>query len=264
MQSDKQTLHLNAKVWIEQGKDNLAGAVEIGLLLAIAETGSINQAAKSLGRSYKWAWDTVEAMNGMADSPLVVRETGGKNGGGTRLTERGEQLVAGFQAIERAHAAYVGALSDEAASLDPDSLPLLSKLALKTSARNQLFGVVQEINEAARNNEVVLRLHGDLLLRVQITHPSIENLALYVGKEAVALIKALWIDIVPASSSAPAGWNALPGKIQSMENGEAAMSLPHYGRLFGMISDEDAARLKEGDDVLAVFDSKSVILGVPY
>ena len=264
MDGEKSTMHLNAQVWIEQGSNNLAGASEIGLLQAIAETGSINQAAKTLGRSYKWAWDTVAAMNALADAPLVLRETGGKNGGGTRLTEHGEQLVAGFQAIARAHAAYVAALSTEAADLAPESLPLLRKLALKTSARNQLFGTVTEINPAACNSEVMLRLAGGVPLRVQITQPSIENLGLAVGQEAVALIKALWVQITPASEQVPDGWNALSGQLQSIENGEASISLAHYGRLAGMISDDRAARLREGDQALAVFDSRSVILGVPY
>ena len=264
MQDEKPTMHLNAQVWIEQGSNNLAGAAEIGLLQAIVETGSINQAAKTLGRSYKWAWDTVAAMNALADAPLVLRETGGKNGGGTRLTERGEQLVAGFQAIARAHAAYVAALSNEAADLAPESLPLLRKLALKTSARNQLFGVITDINPAACNSEVMLRLSGGVPLRVQITQPSIENLGLTVGQEAVALIKALWVQIVPAGEPTPDGWNALNGRLQSIDNGEASITLADYGRLSGMISDDRAARLHEGDAVQALFDSRSVILGVPY
>ena len=53
------------------------------LLEAIDLYGSISQAAKHVPLSYKAAWDAVDAMNNLADTPLVERSTGGKAGGGT-------------------------------------------------------------------------------------------------------------------------------------------------------------------------------------
>ena len=50
-----------------------AGEQRIALLEAIAATGSITQAAKAVGLSYKGAWDAVDAMNNLADSALVER-----------------------------------------------------------------------------------------------------------------------------------------------------------------------------------------------
>ena len=49
--------------------------------------------------SYKAAWDAVDAMNNLADRPLVLRSTGGKNGGGTLLTEHGKKVVALYRAL---------------------------------------------------------------------------------------------------------------------------------------------------------------------
>jgi len=260
-------LRLNAQVWFEQGEDNLAGRTEVGLLCAIAETGSISQAAKSLGRSYKWAWDTVEAMNRLADQPLVIRETGGKHGGGTRLTERGEQLVAGYQAVERAHATFVRALSDEAASLA--DLPLLKKLALKTSARNQLFGSVSAIRSGTVNDEVELALSGGEKLAVLITHRSTERINLVMGQEIVALIKAQWISIAPPDSDLPAApINRLPGTVSEIivgpQDAEVALQLSGSEVLYGIVSLDEAATLKVGAPAVALFDAKSVILGVPF
>ena len=42
--------------------------------------------------SYKSAWEAVEAMNNLSISPIVTRETGGAGGGGTTLTNYGENL----------------------------------------------------------------------------------------------------------------------------------------------------------------------------
>ena len=61
------------------------GARRIALLEAIGAAGSITAAAKSVGLSYKGAWDAVNAINNLADRPLVQGSTGGAGGGGTQL-----------------------------------------------------------------------------------------------------------------------------------------------------------------------------------
>ena len=48
------------------GGENLGGAGRVELLGAIAECGSITQAAKLVKMSYKAAWDAIDAMNNLA------------------------------------------------------------------------------------------------------------------------------------------------------------------------------------------------------
>ena len=48
----------------------LGGAQQVALLERIATDGSITRAAKSVGISYKNAWDTVDAMNQLAGEAL--------------------------------------------------------------------------------------------------------------------------------------------------------------------------------------------------
>ena len=71
-------MQLEGQFWITHNGKNLAGQSRIELLTQIASSGSITQAAKAVGISYKSAWDAVEAMNSAAGSPLVARSTGGK------------------------------------------------------------------------------------------------------------------------------------------------------------------------------------------
>src|SRR4051812_20906331 len=85
---------LQGAIRLTVGGDDLGGAARVGLLRAVAQQGSITQAAKAVGMSYKAAWDAIDAMNTLSDTPLVERSTGGRGGGSTRLTPRGEQLVA--------------------------------------------------------------------------------------------------------------------------------------------------------------------------
>jgi molybdate transport system regulatory protein len=107
---------LDGAIWMTVGGENLGGPGRIALLAKIAECGSITQAAKAIKMSYKAAWDAIDAMNNLAGEPLVERLAGGKGGGGTRLTARGEQLVANFRLIEREHRDFVKRLSEHAAA----------------------------------------------------------------------------------------------------------------------------------------------------
>ena len=74
---------INNRIWIEKKGKPFLGDGRITLLESIDREGSINKASKLLGMSYKRAWQLINAINELADEPLVVRTTGGPGGGGT-------------------------------------------------------------------------------------------------------------------------------------------------------------------------------------
>ncbi len=76
------------------------GPGKIDLLEAIAETGSIRAAGSRFKMSYRRAWGLVAELNGMFKTPLVVAETGGRGGGGARLTALGQTVVERFRRME--------------------------------------------------------------------------------------------------------------------------------------------------------------------
>ncbi|WP_157019231.1 winged helix-turn-helix domain-containing protein [Mesorhizobium xinjiangense] len=78
------------------------GPGKIALLEHIAHHGSISAAGRAMNMSYRRAWNLVEEMNGMFARPLVETRAGGAQGGGTRLTSFGKQVVARFRDIEQA------------------------------------------------------------------------------------------------------------------------------------------------------------------
>jgi molybdate transport system regulatory protein len=51
--------------------------------------------------SYKAAWDAVDIINSLAKKPVVEKQSGGKGGGGTYLTDYGKELIKIFEEIER-------------------------------------------------------------------------------------------------------------------------------------------------------------------
>ena len=71
------------------------------LLVAIAETGSLTKAAKSMKMSYKKAWRLLDAMNNAGKLAVVSTSVGGKDGGGAVLTPYGLELVQAFNTIKK-------------------------------------------------------------------------------------------------------------------------------------------------------------------
>jgi len=76
------------------------GIGKISLLEAIVRTGSLSQAARELGMSYRRAWLLVDSMNADFDTPVISATVGGSGGGGARLTSFGQELVQAYRKLE--------------------------------------------------------------------------------------------------------------------------------------------------------------------
>ena len=83
------------------------GYGKISLLRKIGEGHSISSAARELGMTYKRAWNLVDTLNRGFGRPVVETSSGGKGGGGARLTPLGEELVARYLALDHKASASV-------------------------------------------------------------------------------------------------------------------------------------------------------------
>jgi molybdate transport system regulatory protein len=103
---------------VDFGTDRAIGPGKVLLLEAIRDTGSISQAGRSLGMSYRRAWLLVDDMNRCFREPVVRAQPGGSQGGGAALTVFGEKVVEKYRKIEiQATAAAKPQLHDLEASL---------------------------------------------------------------------------------------------------------------------------------------------------
>jgi len=236
----------------------------IALLQHIAEQGSITRAAKSAGLSYKAAWDAIDELNNLADQPLVVRSVGGKGGGGAKLSEEGQRVLRLYQRLQTLQAQLLEA------SEDAGDLGLLSRLMLRTSARNQLHGKVLGIEAQGHNDRVRVELARGLVIDTQITHDSTLRLELQTGTEVVALIKAGWLELYPADQSEHPGANTLRGVIEHIavaENGpsEVRIGLPNGQTLCALADPPQLSErnLETGSPVQVWFSPSNVLLGTP-
>jgi molybdate transport system regulatory protein len=94
---------------IHLGEHLAIGPGKIDLLRAVGQARSISAAAKAMGMTYKRAWLLIDTLNRGFGRPVVEATTGGKGGGGARLTPLGEALVQRYAALETRINAAAGA-----------------------------------------------------------------------------------------------------------------------------------------------------------
>lgn len=269
MTSKEKTIALHGSVWITVDGENFGGKGRIALLAQIAGCGSITQAAKAMKMSYKAAWDAIDSMNNLAGEPLVERLTGGKGGGGTRLTQRGQQLVDNFHIIEQEHRDFIRQLSQQADGIADDFL-LIKKMNMKTSARNHYLGKVTHIKLGAVNDEIELTIAGGQKIVAVITHESTEELGLQPGAEAFALIKSSSIIVMTEHQNTRlSARNQLSGIVSRIQPGavntEIIITMDGGSTLAAIITNDSctALGLQIGTAATGIFKASSVILGVP-
>jgi molybdate transport system regulatory protein len=100
---------------IDFGGERAIGPGKIKLLELIDSCGSISEAGRRMGMSYRRAWLLVDALNHCFREPVVAAQVGGVKGGGASLTPFGRAVIEHYRAIEKAAeaagAAHVGALT---------------------------------------------------------------------------------------------------------------------------------------------------------
>ena len=269
MSSHDHSIELQGTIWMTVGGAHLGGPDRVALLASIADCGSITQAAKAVGISYKSAWDAINTMNNLAGEPLVERVAGGKGGGGTRLTPRGVKLVENFRIIDREHRRFLDLLGQQADGIADDYL-LIRRMSMKTSARNQFLGKVTLVKSGAVNDEIELETAEGHKIVAIITHESATGLGLQLGAEAFALIKASSIIVVTDDEGARfSARNRLTGVVARVQTGavntEIVIDLPGGGSVAAIVTNEssNALGLAVGKSASAIFKASSVIVGIP-
>jgi len=106
MKKDKRIL--GARLRIVLGPDMSIGPGKAAILEEVKATGSIAAAGRSMGMAYKRAWYMVDTMNKSFNEPLIITVKGGKSGGGSCLSELGEEVLKGYRKMEASSAKAIG------------------------------------------------------------------------------------------------------------------------------------------------------------
>ena len=239
----------------------------VELLRRVGEGGSISQAARDSGVSYKAAWQAIDTLSNLAGTALVERAVGGAGGGGARLTKAGHDLLLASEALVRSRTQVMRSL----ALRGNGKLPALGALSLRTSMRNQLPCKVASLLGDAHIVTVQLVLGEGQGLASRITRESAELLALAPGLDVLALCKATAVTVRRDEAAAAAGKamggqtiNVLAGRATRVSRGDAAdevaAQLVCGLQLVGFA--EVGSRLRTGSRVLAVMDASSVVIAL--
>lgn len=242
----------------------------IRLLEAIEREGSINRAAKAVPLSYKAAWDAVDTMNNLAPEPLVTRVSGGRQGGGTQLTEYGRRIVAMYRALEIEYQGALDRLSERLNDVTGGDIQafqrLMHSMSMKTSARNQFSGPITGLRVGGVDYEVRIRLDEHTEIAAIITKASAEHLELAIGKEVFALVKSSSVMLTTERSMKLTARNQLWGEVvqvyEGPVNSEVTLALPSGRSVTCVVTAGscEALGIAPGVQACAFFKSSSVIL----
>lgn len=231
------------------------------VLRRVADSGSISQAAREAGISYKAAWQAIDTLTSLSGVALVERTVGGSGGGGARITPQGLQLLALADELARARAAVLARFAGAPA--------LAGGLGLRTSMRNQLPCEVLGVEPASPSDPMVLirlRTAGGAVLASSVTRESADLLALRPGTAALVLCKATAVQVgagAPPAMDDP-GLNRLAGRIDRIARGaardEVVISLDGGGQWVGFAAHPFTAR--RGQRAWAAMPTSALVVGL--
>ena len=245
------------------------GRERIRLLQAVAREGSISAGAKAAGLTYKAAWDALDAMANLFGRPLLETRTGGKAGGGARLTPTGIRVIEAYSRLEAEMTRVLRTLEPELAGSGISLLHLVSGFLMRTSARNALRGTIKEIRSDTLNAEIAVTVSDGTTIYALVTNESVRALGLCVGREAILLIKASFVVIVPGEHAPPtSARNCLRGVVRRCEtspvSAEVVLDIGGSKTLAATITAASAAALglAPGQPACALFDAAHVIVAI--
>jgi len=97
-----QLFQIRSKIWIEdQSRNVVFGLGRLKILDAIDRLGSIQAASKELKMSYRALWGRIRATEERLNRPLLIRNKGGRSGGGSQLTPFALSLLVYFRHLHQ-------------------------------------------------------------------------------------------------------------------------------------------------------------------
>ncbi len=251
---------IDGRFWITNDGKYFAGRGRIELLKNIETTGSISQAAKAMNMSYKAAWDSVDVMNKLAGEELVVRASGGKHGGGSKITEAGYKFIAKYDKYTETFDKILSLIEN-----NPNIESVINSFGLQTSADNSFNGNIVNIVEGAVYSSVEVACNY-FKIYASISKSSIERMKLKINDNVTALINSDKLVLSSDSSIKLSSRNRFVGTVNAVKKGavnsEVFINLDNNEKLCVMVTNEsvDLMNIAYGTKITALCKASSVFL----
>lgn len=231
----------------------------IDILRRIGAAGSISEAARGAGVSYKAAWQALETLANLAGTPLVEKAVGGSGGGGAVLTAAGQRVLQAAEELARARQQVLAGLEQGVAGASAGR----AALALRTSMRNQFPCTVGTVKPHQGQVRVQLVLADGGVVFSRITRESAQLLALQPGLPVLALCKATAVQVAQRIAPSPTR-NVLPGVVtrasRAAAGGEVGLRLSSGVQLVGFAAAGHG--LKAGQAAMVAVDEAGVVVAL--
>ncbi|MCD4758597.1 MAG: TOBE domain-containing protein [Arcobacteraceae bacterium] len=238
----------------------------IKLIGYIEIEGSISKAAKKVPMSYKAAWDAIDAINNLCPTTVVEKSTGGVGGGGAVVTPYGKNLIKTYSTLKKEHEKFLSQLT-KMTDFNTGALKSLERFSMQISARNQVQGIVEHIEQGKVNSSVYLKLKSGYTLVSVITNGAIDNLNLQIEDEVVAIFKSSSVLLTTDLSLNISARNKFQGTITDISlgeiNSEVLVDIGNGDKIASVITKNATGSLdlKVGDSVSAIIKSSDVMIG---
>ena len=258
-------MELSSKLTLEMlGKPFLLEK-RIELLHAIEAHGSISKAAKAVPMSYKTAWEAVDTMNALSPEPIVCRETGGKDGGGTTITEYGQQLLKNYEVLKEEHRRFLENLS-ELTDIQSGAFNTIGRLAMQISARNQIQAEVVTVDSKNVNANILLKLKSGKELLSTITKEAVESLHIEEDQTVIAIFKSSAV-FLSKKGEEKSNENRLEGIViqidKDVENTKVVVDIGQHDTIVSVMPTAvlEKMELIEGSSVMAMIKANDIMIG---
>ncbi len=237
----------------------------IELLHAIQKYGSISKAAKAVPMSYKSAWEAVDMMNSLSPEPIVARETGGRDGGGTKITAYGLQLLKNYAVLKEEHTRFLTRLS-ELTDIQSGAFKTIGRLAMQISARNQIQAEVVSVESQNVNAKIVLKLKSGQEFVSVITKEAVEDLHIEENQTVIAIFKSstVLLSNLKDEKSEENGVEGIVSKIEKdAQNAKVQVDIGNHDTIVSVmpVDSLEKMELNEGSSVKAVIKANDIMIG---
>jgi len=166
------------KMWLTDGTTDIIGSGGVALLKAINEYGSISDATRKIGMSYRFAWNQIKEIERAIGQPVLKTQVGGKNGGNAELTAKGKEILNEYDRTNK----YLSQILQDKNHWE--------WIGLKISARNRFKGIVEDVEKGSVTAKVRIKIDAPVTITSVITKEAVEDLELKRGDKVQAIVKS--------------------------------------------------------------------------
>lgn len=249
---------LVSDLFLRKKEENFLSLKKVQLLENIMVYGSISQAAKASGVTYKTAWDWIDKMNALAPKPLVQKISGGKGGGGTIVTVYAKELMQTYEEVDALHQKHLETLEKAFDYLDDEKE--------KTFSFSRLDAQITRISIHEKRANVELKLTCGSQINVQSPLSFVEVNDLHAGSLISVLIESEAVSVSRSLKQEISSRNKLKTKVDdiSIEGEDVLLTLllcqgQYLSSRITSQSYKDL-NIKKGDELMAMFKAYSVTL----